>query len=374
MDNLLTAMQSRSYLYEGLVYQDFLNQAVQFSNSEIGYFHLYNEEEKAIQLAVWSTGVFPICTTVHTSHYNLKDAGIWADAVRQRQPVIHNDYERYSSKQGLPTGHFPLFRHLSLPIFYDGKIAAILGVGNSPVPYSQVMVNQLVRFCQKGYEIIFDKVKEIEERRRKQISLAHTDTISLLVNMVSCLTSAVALRDEYTARHAQNVGDLVVGIGQQLHLGEDTLLGLKLGALVHDIGKIAIPVEILTKPGHLNSAEYNLIKTHVVRGAEVFSSMKFPWSIVEMILQHHERLDGSGYPSGLHGEFISLEARIIAVADVFDSMSSNRPYRYAPGMEKAISELKKGRDLLYDPYVVDALLLFLEQVDEEFFINHHYVP
>lgn len=373
MESFLSAMKSRSYLYEGLVYQEFLNLAVKYTKSEIGYFHLYNEDEKSIQMAVWSTGVFPVCTTIHSSHYNVKEAGIWADAVRKRAPVIHNDYERYASKQGLPVGHFPLFRHLSVPIFHENKISGILGVGNSPVPYSQIAVNQLVKFAQEGYEIVVEKVQEIEARRQKQIALAHTDTISLLVNMVSCLTSAVALRDEYTARHAQNVADLAVGIGQEMHLGEDTLLGLKLGALVHDIGKIAIPVEILTKPSGLNAAEYNLIKTHVERGAEVFSAIKFPWSIKEMIMQHHERLNGTGYPQGLHGEFISLEARIIAVADVFDSMSSNRPYRYAPGMKKATAELKTGRDMLYDPYVVDALFQFLNKVEPDFFTNHHYI-
>lgn len=137
-------------------------------------------------------------------------------------------------------------------------------------------------------------------------------------------------------------------------------------ALVHDIGKIAIPSEILTKPRELNPAEYQLIKTHVERGAEIFAAMDFPWPILEMISQHHERLDGSGYPHGLRAEAIVLEARIIAVADVFDSMASHRPYRYAPGIVKAIEELKTGRSSLYDPYVVDALLKCLDEADESF--------
>ena len=136
--------------------------------------------------------------------------------------------------------------------------------------------------------------------------------------------------------------------------------------MVHDIGKIAIPSEILTKPGKLNPAEYHLIKTHVERGAEIFASINFPWPILEMITQHHERLDGSGYPHGLRAESIILEARIIAVADVFDSMASHRPYRYAPGGQKAIHELKIGRSLLYDPYVVDALMRFLAKADSSF--------
>lgn len=189
--------------------------------------------------------------------------------------------------------------------------------------------------------------------------------------MVSCLTSASALRDEYTSQHSQNVADLSVAIAQEMKLGEDSILGLQLGALVHDIGKIAVPSEILTKPGRLNPAEYALIKTHVERGAEIFASIHFPWPILEMIEQHHERLDGSGYPLGLRNESIILEARIIAVADVFDSMSSSRPYRFAPGVEKAIAELKRGRAVLYDPYVVDALLRFLQKADETFWERYH---
>lgn len=372
IDSKLNQLKTRSYLYEGLVYQNFLRLIVELSNSSIGYFHLYNEDDCTIRLAVWSDGVLPMCTTNHVTHYPLKEAGIWADSVRLRSPVVHNDYAKQATSGGLPEGHFPLTRHLSIPIFVQDKICAIVGVGNSLQEYSDQLLKDLDQFAQQGYQIVLEKIEDIENRRKNRLELAVKDSISVLVNMVSCLTGAIALRDEYTAHHSQNVADLCVGISQQMGLGDNTILGLKLGSLVHDIGKIAIPAEILTKPGRLHHAEYDLIKTHVERGAELFSSITFPWSIPEMILQHHERLNGTGYPQGLRSESIILEARIIAVADVFDSMSCNRPYRKAPGMERAIAELQTGRGTLYDPYVVDALLRFLEKVDEDFWVQHQY--
>jgi putative nucleotidyltransferase with HDIG domain len=362
----LQLLHSRSYLYEGLVYQDFLKAAVEITKSKIGYFHLFCEEKNTIKLAVWSDAVLPICTTTHTQHYPVKNAGIWADSLRLLQPVIHNDYPRQSSPNGLPEGHFPIIRHLSVPVFHHDQVVGILGVGNSEQPYAQLMGYDLMKFVQQGYVIVEQKISEIVSHRNTRLEIAQTDTVSLLVKMVSCLTGAASLRDEYTSRHSQNVAELSVKIAQQMGLGDAAILGLRLGSLVHDIGKIAIPSEILTKPRELNPAEYQLIKTHVERGAEIFASMDFPWPILEMISQHHERLDGSGYPNGLRSEAIVLEARIIAVADVFDSMASHRPYRYAPGIIKALEELKRGRSIVYDPYVVDALFHFLEEADESF--------
>lgn len=400
----LQQLQVRSYLYEGLVYQDFLRAAVELTRSQIGYFHLYSPEDDSIQLAVWSDGVFPICTTTHANHYPLRDAGIWADAIRSRKPVIHNDYLQSASVNGLPQGHFPVTRHLSIPIFQqdhcthsgsqDGSggdvedvdcrdessvptdvplrappaatsITAILGVGNCPDPYPDEIATELMEFAHQAYPMVQANVSDIEARRHRQMQLAQTDTLSLLIKMVSCLVGAAALRDEYTSQHSQNVADLSVAIAREMGLGEETVLGLRLGALVHDIGKIAIPSEILTKPGKLNAAEYNLIKTHVERGAEIFGTLHFPWPILQMIQQHHERLDGSGYPLGIRSESILLEARIIAVADVFDSMSSSRPYRFAPGVDLAVAELRQGRSTLYDPYVVDALLRVLGHANPE---------
>ena len=130
---------------------------------------------------------------------------------------------------------------------------------------------------------------------------------------------------------------------------------------MHDVGKLAIPVDILARPGRLSAEEFALVKTHVAAGAEVLADVDFPWPIVEMVRQHHERLDGSGYPAGLSGDAIGLEARIIAVADVFESMSTHRPYRAALGAQAALAELARGQLTQFDVTVVDACRTLVEE-------------
>jgi putative nucleotidyltransferase with HDIG domain len=144
------------------------------------------------------------------------------------------------------------------------------------------------------------------------------------------------------------------------------LEGLRLGASIHDLGKLSIPSELLTKPTHLSEIEYLLIKTHAETGASILKNVQFPWPIIEIVSQHHERIDGSGYPKGLKGDEICLEARIVAVADVFEAMSAHRPYRASLGTDKAIAELKAHRGSHYDPEVVDTLLALLEEDPDRF--------
>jgi HD-GYP domain-containing protein (c-di-GMP phosphodiesterase class II) len=146
-------------------------------------------------------------------------------------------------------------------------------------------------------------------------------------------------------------------------LSEDQIEGIRMAGLVHDIGKINVPAEILSKPGRLNDLEFGLIKTHCQVGHNVLNgTIEFPWPVAQIVLQHHERMDGSGYPQGLSGEEIILGARILAVADVVEAMASNRPYRVAPGIERALQEIAQNRSILYDPEVVDACLkLFTEE-------------
>jgi HD-GYP domain-containing protein (c-di-GMP phosphodiesterase class II) len=131
--------------------------------------------------------------------------------------------------------------------------------------------------------------------------------------------------------------------------------------VLHDLGKIQIPAEILSKPGRISEAEHNLIKTHVHAGYEILKNIDFPWPIAQMVLQHHERLDGSGYPSGLKGEDILLEARILAVADVMEAMCSHRPYRAGLGIEVALKEIEGGSGKIFDPHVVKACLALFRE-------------
>jgi HD-GYP domain-containing protein (c-di-GMP phosphodiesterase class II) len=147
---------------------------------------------------------------------------------------------------------------------------------------------------------------------------------------------------------------LARAISQTLGLPEDEVAGIYYASLVHDIGKISIPGEILSKPGRLSSAEFELIRVHPQAGYDIVRSIDFPWPVNDIVLQHHERLDGSGYPQGLTGDQISYGAVIVAVADVVEAMSSHRPYRPALGIEAALDEIRKNRGRLYDPGVVDA--------------------
>lgn len=179
---------------------------------------------------------------------------------------------------------------------------------------------------------------------------------------VHALASTVEIRDPYTAGHQRRVADIAVNIGTLLGLTAHQLQGLKFAATIHDIGKLSIPAEILSKPTKLSEIEYKLIKEHAEAGFEIVKDIEFPWPVAEMIRQHHERVDGSGYPRGLKSKDILLEAKILAVADVVEAMSSHRPYRSSKGVEGALDEISTGRGSLYDIKVVDACLkLFRER-------------
>ena len=178
---------------------------------------------------------------------------------------------------------------------------------------------------------------------------------------IKAIANTVESRDEYTAGHMRRVGQLAPAIARELGLSEETIHGIELASTIHDVGKISIPVEILTKPAKLSKVEYLLIQTHTEAGYDIIKKIKFPWPIALLILQHHERMDGSGYPQGLKGEEILLGARIIAVADVIEAMVSRRPYRSELGIDAALAEIRQGRGTLYDPAVVDACVLLFEE-------------
>lgn len=178
---------------------------------------------------------------------------------------------------------------------------------------------------------------------------------------VTVLSAALEARDPYTAGHEERVAEIAVAIGRQMGLDPHRMTGLELAATVHDVGKIQVPAEILSKPTRLSNAEFELIKMHPTTGAELLKEVEFEWPIADIILQHHERFDGSGYPSGIAGENILLEARILAVADTFEAMASHRPYRAGLGIEAAAAEIREGAGSRYDPDVANACLTLIER-------------
>jgi len=205
---------------------------------------------------------------------------------------------------------------------------------------------------------------DISERKKAERELQNSMERwrMALEGSIHAMALAVEMRDPYTAGHQQRVADLAGAIAEEMGLAENRIYGLRMGGVIHDIGKIAIPAEILTKPGRLTNTEFDLIKTHSKVGYDILKNIEFPWPIAQIVLQHHERMDRSGYPVGLSGEQILLEAKILGVADVVEAMASHRPYRPALGIEAALEEVSRNRGILYDGEVVDACLkLFREK-------------
>ena len=194
--------------------------------------------------------------------------------------------------------------------------------------------------------------KQSEEQLSQSIAKLRTT----LEKTVNALSSAVAKRDPYTANHQQRVTQLACAIASEMGMLNEQVDGIRIAALLHDIGKISVPAEILSKPGKLTNNEFNLIKTHSLTGYDILKDIDFPWPIAEVVLQHHERLNGSGYPGGLKGNEILLAARILAVADVFEAMSSHRPYRPALGLDLALHEIEINQGILYDPVVATSCI------------------
>ncbi|MEE9539915.1 MAG: HD domain-containing phosphohydrolase, partial [Candidatus Thorarchaeota archaeon] len=173
---------------------------------------------------------------------------------------------------------------------------------------------------------------------------------------IEALAQATETRDPYTAGHQMRVAELASAIAEELRLPTETLESIQVSGMVHDIGKLAVPAEILSKPSTLGETEYHLIQAHVETAYDILRTIDFPWPVAEIVLQHHERLDGSGYPNGLKSDEILLEARIIGVADVVEAMSSHRPYRPALGIDAALEEIKSKKNICYDSDAVDACI------------------
>ncbi len=209
-------------------------------------------------------------------------------------------------------------------------------------------------------------LEEMVEERTRSLQESERRLKGNLLESVTAVAAMVELRDPYTAGHQRNVSQLAAAIAQELGLPEKMIEGIKLASVVHDVGKISVPSDILTKPGRLSDAEFSLIKEHPERGYEVLKGIDFPWPIAETVYQHHERQDGSGYPQGLKGEEILLEARILAVADVVEAMATNRPYRLGLGLDVALDEIERHSGHTFDAGVVDAALTLFREKGYQF--------
>jgi putative nucleotidyltransferase with HDIG domain len=219
-----------------------------------------------------------------------------------------------------------------------------------------------------GSSLVMEIGMDITARKKAEESLkeSYERLQASLAGTVTALAAVVESKDPYTAGHQQRVTHLACAIAREMGLSQDLVEGIGVIGYLHDIGKIAVPAEILSRPGKINEFEFNLIKQHPVSGFDILKQIAFPWPVAEAVFQHHERLDGSGYPSGLTDEQIILEARVLAVADVVEAMASHRPYRPAVGIELALGEIIQNKGTLYDPEVVEACVRLFHEKGYEF--------
>ncbi len=216
------------------------------------------------------------------------------------------------------------------------------------------------RFCASGLEVNASrhgKSSTLLESRKKE----DCDMQKRMDEIMQAISLAVEIRDTYTSGHQRRVSELACAIAREMSLSEWEVNSIRIAGLLHDVGKMAIPADILNKPGQLNAHEFGIIKSHPEIGYYVLKMLKLPWSVTEPVLSHHERLDGSGYPQGLSGMNIILEARILVVADVVEAMSSERPYHPALGVDSALREISQGRNVLYHAEVVDTCLKLFQK-------------
>jgi putative nucleotidyltransferase with HDIG domain len=251
---------------------------------------------------------------------------------------------------------------LLIPLNSEGHLAGMLLLSNkvSRQPYSNEE-RRLLQEVANDVAVNIENANMYESMKRK-----HSELQKAMDGVIHAVTLVVESRDPYTAGHQRRVAELARAIAKEMGLPDWQIMGVYIAGLLHDVGKVAVPSEILSKSGSLNHYEFSIIKNHCQVGYEILQRIDFPWPVTKAILQHHERLDGSGYPEGLIGDDIVLEARILGVADVVEAMSSHRPYRPALGLESALQEISRSSGVLYDSNVVHACLRLLNKNKPEF--------
>ncbi len=271
---------------------------------------------------------------------------------------------------------------IKMPVMDGLEMASLIKTSSSEVPIIVITAYSERDYFIRAIEIGVDRyvtkpvntdtllqaIYKSASHRHHQLEMekAKQEIVDALEQTIGVLSRAIELRDLYTDGHQKRVALLATAIAEEMGMPSDTVTGIRLGSLVHDVGKIKVPAEILSCPRKLTKDEMDIIKTHLSAGYEILEGATFPWPVARMVLEHHERLDGSGYPSGLKEDEICMEARIVAVADVVEAMTSFRPYRAALGVEAAVEEIQNGRGTLYDATVVDSCIRVLEKANYNF--------
>lgn len=265
---------------------------------------------------------------------------LWGVSLNTGQPFITNDPGSELERGGTPGGHLALTCLLSVPVITLHGIAGQISVSNAPNGYETRDAETVQRLASL-YAVAIVQSEEHEELRLRDAELraSNANLQRMIRDVAEVMGGIIETRDPYTQGHQVRVASIAGAIALEMGLSGDDLDCIQMASLLHDIGKLSVPSEILSKPGALSEVEFALIREHPVRGHAILSRIAFPWPIADIVLQHHERCDGSGYPNGLLEKETLLAARILAVADVLEAMSSYRPYRASLGPEAAIAEI-----------------------------------
>jgi len=301
-----------------------------------------------------------------SGHLSLRTNNLLALAMRYEDGLVDvNDIEVLPALKGLVNGEKDTLvkNHIEVmvPLKTGDRLVGILLIGGrlSSKHYSSED-RQLLHKISQEVAVSIENALAYESIQQK-----HGELLEAMDGIIHAMSLVVETRDPYTAGHQKRVADIACAIGRAMDLPEWDIKGIRIAGLLHDVGKLAVPAEILTKPGKLNASEFSIIKSHSQVSYNILELIEFPWPVKQAVLQHHERLDGSGYPEGLSGDDIIIEARILGVADVVEAISSHRPYRPALGLEYAMREIIKQRGILFDPRVVDACLKLYEEKDAD---------
>lgn len=254
--------------------------------------------------------------------------------------------------------------HIWLPLIHMGRLLGVIALGGKlgGREYDGGDVHFLTAICGQAAQALAnaEAYQEVLEARRG-LDRANGILRKISEGVILAMVQAVEMRDPYTAGHQKRVANLAVAIARQMGLEEKRIDGIRMAGMIHDLGKIAVPAEILSKPGRISEIERSFLKTHPQMGSEILKGVELPWPVATIILQHHEDFNGAGYPSGLRGGDTLLEARIIRVADSLEATAAHRPYRAGKGIDRALEEMRGDRGTRLDPRAVDACILVFRE-------------
>ena len=336
---------------ESAIVRRVIEQAAAATHSPLAYLFFVNPANKTMTLAAWRERSQAQATMANSEPRALAKAGLFTECVRAKHPTSGNDLSWKPQPDGLPD----LQRYVAVPMIADDETVAVLGVANRDAGYGEA--------DQRALASLSDGVWRVLQAKR-----AHAQTLSslqrtdvALQGMIDALLRLSEKHDPYTAGSARRVAALAVALGREAGLDGERQHALRVAALLHDVGNVAVPPSVLAKPGRLSGVETALMRTHVEEGCKLLADIDFGAPIAEIVFEHHERCDGSGYPRGLKGEEIMLEARILAIADVVEAICSPRPYRAALGMDAAIDEINRGAGVTYDLHLATACTRLVRQ-------------